>query len=223
MAPPGGRQATQVKPACFYILEEINMEQVGRFSNKRFNGLIWFGLLGLALPLQAQPALSPSPTLAQNLVKLAQNDEFMDMGHVAAALQLPQLPDKAVWYGPIYQSSGARFSAVYDPPPGDEHITKVVFSWNPGYRSGGRDAPPQMFASLRIIFDEQHCPAVAPVAHASKQKPMPVVMPVSMHDPEQNTYTFYSFGFRRHDGQTNTNLYVDPGRCEITLSRVRDF
>ncbi|MFD1245917.1 hypothetical protein [Paralysiella testudinis] len=185
--------------------------------------MIWLGLLGLALPLQAQPALSPSPTLAQNLVKLAQNDEFMDMGHVAAALQLPQLPDKAVWSGPIYQNADTDFSAVYDPPPGDEHITKVVFSWNPGYRSGGRDAPPQMFASLRIIFDEQHCPAVAPVADASKQTPAAVSLPPSPHVQNGRSYTFYNFNFRSHDGQTKTDLSVSPTGCEIALSKVRDF
>ena len=75
------------------------MEQAGGFSNKRFNSWIGLGLLAVALPLQAQPALSPAPELAQNLVKLAQNDEFMDMRQMAAALQLPQLPEKVIWHG----------------------------------------------------------------------------------------------------------------------------
>ena len=43
------------------------MEQAGGFSNKRFNSWIGLGLLAVALPLQAQPALSPAPELATQI------------------------------------------------------------------------------------------------------------------------------------------------------------
>ena len=198
------------------------MEQAGGFSNKRFNSWIGLGLLAVALPLQAQPALSPAPELAQNLVKLAQNDEFMDMRQMAAALQLPHLPEKVIWHGPAGLAEKTTFFAVYDPPSANP-VSKVVFTWAPGHRTGAMGSPPQMFTNVRIVFDKRHCPAVAPVAAASQQKPTAVSVPPSPHVQNGRPYTFYSFKFPAPHGQSDAYLHVEPDRCEITLNKVRDL